>query len=118
MDGSLLRALRASRPAGVVVAATGSGNTTADLLAAAQELMGDGTIIAQTTRCPHGTVAPIYAFPGGGATWQRAGALPAVFDGPKTRVALALASLPGSIGPRWVACSRASGRPRESHTLR
>ena len=90
MDGTLLRALRASRPAGVVVAATGSGNTAADLLAAAQELMGEGTIVAQTTRCPHGTVAPIYAFPGGGAMWQRAGALPSVFDGPKTRVALAL----------------------------
>ena len=90
MDGTLLRALRASHPAGVVVAATGSGNTAADLLAAAQELMSDGTIVAQTTRCPHGTVAPIYAFPGGGAMWQRAGALPSVFDGPKTRVALAL----------------------------
>lgn len=90
MDGTLLRALRTSHPAGVVVAATGSGNTAADLLAAAQELMSDGTIVAETTRCPHGTVAPIYAFPGGGAMWQRAGALPSVFDGPKTRVALAL----------------------------
>jgi L-asparaginase len=90
MDGTLLRALRSSHPAGVVVAATGSGNTAADLLAAAQELMSDGTIVAQTTRASHGTVAPIYAFPGGGAMWQRAGALPSVFDGPKTRVALAL----------------------------
>jgi L-asparaginase len=90
MDGTLLRALRPSHPAGVVVAATGSGNTAADLLAAAQELMSDGTIVAQTTRASHGTVAPIYAFPGGGAMWQRAGALPSVFDGPKTRVALAL----------------------------
>jgi L-asparaginase len=90
MDGTLLRALRASRPAGVVVAATGSGNTAADLLVAATELMSDGTIVAETTRCSHGTVAPVYAFPGGGAMWQRAGALPSVFDGPKTRVALAL----------------------------
>ena len=90
IDGTLLRALRPTHPAGVVVAATGAGNTAADLLAAAQELMTDGTIVAHTTRCPHGTVAPIYAFPGGGAMWQRAGALPSVFDGPKTRVALAL----------------------------
>jgi L-asparaginase/Glu-tRNA(Gln) amidotransferase subunit D len=52
--------------------------------------MSDGTIVAETTRCPHGTVAPIYASAGGGAMWQRAGALPSVFDGPKTRVALAL----------------------------
>jgi hypothetical protein len=35
-------------------------------------------------------VDPIYAFPGGGATWQRAGAILSRFDGPKTRVALAL----------------------------
>jgi L-asparaginase len=90
MDGTLLRALRPTHPAGVVVAATGSGNTAADLLAAASELMSDGTIVAETTRCAHGTVAPIYAFPGGGAMWQRAGALPSVFDGPKSRVALAL----------------------------
>ena len=90
MDGTLLRALLSSHPAGVVVAATGSGNTAADLLAAASELMSGGTVVAETTRCAHGTVAPTYAFPGGGAMWQRAGALPSVFDGPKTRVALAL----------------------------
>ncbi|MDL2335184.1 MAG: asparaginase [Chloroflexota bacterium] len=90
IDGTLLRALRPLHPAGLVVAATGSGNTGADLLAAATELISDGTVIAQTTRCARGTVAPIYAFPGGGAMWQRAGALPSVFDGPKTRVALAL----------------------------
>ncbi len=35
MDGTLLRGLAASRPRGVVVAATGSGNTHPDLLAAA-----------------------------------------------------------------------------------
>ncbi|MEP7379441.1 MAG: asparaginase domain-containing protein, partial [Chloroflexota bacterium] len=90
IDGTLLRVLRPLHPAGVVVAATGSGNTGADLLTAASELMSDGTIVAQTTRCAHGTVAPIYANAGGGAMWQRAGALPSVFDGPKTRVALAL----------------------------
>ena len=90
MDGSLVRLLGAQRPAGLVVAATGSGNTGPDLLQAAQELMGAGTVVALTTRCPTGTVAPGYAFPGGGATWQRAGALLSVHDGPKTRVAVAL----------------------------
>lgn len=95
IDGALLRAIRPSRPAGVVVAATGAGNTSADLLAAASELMSDGTLVAQTTRCAHGTVAPTYAFPGGGAMWQRAGALPSIYDGPKTRVILALALAAG-----------------------
>lgn len=89
-DGTLLRLLGPSRPPGVVVAATGSGNTTPDLLDAARELMAAGTIVAHTTRCPTGTVHPTYAFPGGGAMWHTAGALPSAFDGPKTRVALAL----------------------------
>jgi L-asparaginase len=90
IDGTLLRALRPSHPAGVVIAATGTGNTGADLLAAAQELMADGCVVVQTTRAPHGTIKPWYAFPGGGAQWQRAGAIPSALDGPKSRVALAL----------------------------
>lgn len=90
MDGTLVRLVRPSRPSGLVVAATGSGNTAADLLAAAIDLMSDGVIVCLSTRCPAGTVAPIYAFPGGGATWQQAGALLSMLDGPKTRVALAL----------------------------
>ena len=90
MDGTLVRALAPLEPPGLVVAATGSGNTHPDLLAACVELMNSGTVVCLTTRCPRGIVAPIYAFPGGGATWQRAGALLSLLDGPKTRVALAL----------------------------
>ena len=90
MDGSLLRELARARPSGLVVAATGSGNTSADLLEAATELMSEGTVVALTTRCPTGEAAPTYAFPGGGVTWQRAGALVSTLDGPRTRVALAL----------------------------
>jgi len=90
MDGSIVRGLAHGHPRGLVVAATGSGNTSADLLAAAAELMADGTTVVLTTRCAKGVVVPIYAFPGGGATWQRAGAILSAFDGPKSRVALAL----------------------------
>ena len=90
MDGALIRGIAAARPRGLVVAAMGAGNTSADMLAAATELMASGTIVAETTRCPTGTVGPIYATPGGGATWQRAGAIQSIYDGPKTRVALAL----------------------------
>ena len=90
MDGALVRGLAAHEPRGLVVAATGTGNTHPDLLAAARGLMDIGTTVALTTRCPAGTVDPIYAFPGGGATWQQAGAILSRFDGPKTRVALAL----------------------------
>ncbi len=90
MDGALMRGLAAHRPRGLVVAATGSGNTSPDVLAAALELMAAGTQVCLTTRCPGGTVDPIYAFPGGGATWQQAGVMMSNLDGPKSRVALAL----------------------------
>jgi len=90
VDGTLVRLLRGSSPAGLVVAATGAGNTHPDLLAAARELMDDGTVVCLTTRCWTGRVAPAYAFPGGGAQWQRAGALLSALPAPKCRVALAL----------------------------
>lgn len=90
IDGALVRGLAPLRPRGLVVAATGSGNTHPELLAAASELAAEGTILVETTRCATGMVAPIYAFPGGGAMWQRAGAIMSAFDGPKSRVALAI----------------------------
>lgn len=90
MDGSLVRLLRGSPPQGLVVAATGAGNTHPDLLDAARELMGEGTVVCLTSRCWTGRVAPAYAFPGGGAQWQRAGALLSALSGPKCRIALAL----------------------------
>ncbi len=90
MDGVLLRLTLETGPVGVVVAATGSGNTHPDVLAAAQELMARGVAVCLTTRCWSGHVAPAYGFPGGGAQWQRAGAILSRLDGPKCRVALAL----------------------------
>ncbi len=91
MDGALVRAARTTRPAGFVVAATGAGNTHADLLAACREAMADGLTVALTTRCVSGLAAPAYGFPGGGATWVEAGALLCgTLNGPKARVAVAL----------------------------
>jgi L-asparaginase len=90
-DGRLLRlAVEAGSP-GVVVAATGAGNTDPDLLAAAEEAMARGVPVVLTTRCPAGRVTAAYGFPGGGAAWARAGAMFAGhLSGPKARVALAL----------------------------
>jgi len=91
MDGSPIDALRASGADGFVVAATGAGNTSAALLAAAERAMADGLPVALTTRSPSGAASADYAFPGGGATWVRAGAMLAGhLGGPKARVALAL----------------------------
>jgi len=91
MDGSLLDAAAALNPAGIVVEATGAGNTAAALLEAATRAMEQGIVVALTSRCPAGAAETGYAFPGGGATWQRAGALVAGhLSGPKVRIALAV----------------------------
>src|SRR5687768_5828959 len=45
MDGAAIRGLAPLRPRGLVVAATGSGNTHPDMLAAARELMATGTVV-------------------------------------------------------------------------
>jgi L-asparaginase len=91
MDGMPIDALRAAGTDGFVVAATGAGNTSAPLLAAAERAMADGVPVALTTRSPSGTASADYAFPGGGATWVRAGAmLTGHLGGPKARVALAM----------------------------
>jgi L-asparaginase len=90
MDGALLNALAPLEASGVVIAATGAGNTSPALLESARRLMAAGTIVALTTRAASGAATPAYAFEGGGATWVRAGAILAGhLNGPKTRVALA-----------------------------
>jgi L-asparaginase len=90
-DGRALDRSVGSGVRGVVVAATGSGNTHPDLLRAARDAMAAGIPVALTSRTGAGPVGPFYAFPGGGATWQRAGALMAGSLTPvQARVALAL----------------------------
>lgn len=91
MDGALVDAAASLRPAGIVVEATGAGNTAASVVEAAGRAMEQGIAVAFTTRCPAGAASAAYAFPGGGATWVRAGAMLAGhLSGPKARIALAL----------------------------
>jgi L-asparaginase len=90
-DGNLVRAAVAQGAAGIVVEATGSGNTDPDLLEAAVEAMRSRIPVVLTTRCAAGGVGPLYGFPGGGRSWLEAGAILAgTLSGPKARVALAL----------------------------
>ena len=78
-------------PAGLVVAATGGGNTPEPVLAAARELIGRGIPVILTTRCPTGQPRPGYAFPGGSSEWWEAGAIfSGTLGGPKSRVLLSL----------------------------
>jgi L-asparaginase len=79
-------------PAGLVVAATGGGNTPVALLDLARALIARGRPVVLTTRCPSGKPAKGYGFPGGSTTWWEAGA---IFSGTlgslKSRVLVALA---------------------------
>jgi L-asparaginase len=91
MDGALVRAATAMGARGLVVAATGSGNTHPDVLAAAVEAMAAGIPVVLATRCVAGRVSASYGFPGGGARWLAAGAIPAgALGAPKARILLAL----------------------------
>jgi L-asparaginase len=91
MDGSLLDAALAAGADGIVVAATGAGNTDPTLLAAAERAMATGIPVALATRCPAGRAGAAYAFPGGGARWIQAGAIPVGhLCAVKARVALAI----------------------------
>ncbi len=90
-DATLLDAAIAAGADGIVVAATGSGNTDPSLLAAAERAMAAGIPVALASRCPAGRATAGYAFRGGGAEWLRAGAMPVgALCALKVRVALAL----------------------------
>lgn len=90
-DGALIDAAVAAGAAGIVVAATGTGNTDPSLLEASQRAMEAGIPVALASRCLAGRPTATYAFPGAGANWLKAGALPVGhLCALKVRIALAL----------------------------
>jgi L-asparaginase len=92
MDGQPIRAAVEAGAAGIVVAATGAGNTDPDLLRAAEEAMARDVPVVLASRCRSGGVGPLYGFAGGGRSWQEAGAILAgTLNGPKARVLVSLA---------------------------
>ena len=104
MDAAILDAAATLRPAAIVVAATGAGNTSPELLAAAERAMAAGIPVVLASRSPSGATGTRYAFPGGGATWVRAGAMPAgTLTAPKARIATALGLGGGLRGPELAA---------------
>jgi L-asparaginase len=91
MDGTLIDAAVAAGADAIVIAATGAGNTTPELLEAGQRATAAGIPVVLATRCVAGAAGTEYAFPGGGATWARAGAIVAgTLCATKVRVAVAL----------------------------
>lgn len=91
-DDRLFRASIASGARGIVMAATGAGNTSPVLVEAARDAIGAGIPVVLATRVLSGRARGAYGFPGGGAHWLDIGAIPAgILGGPKARVVLALA---------------------------
>ena len=90
-DAGAVKPAITPEPAGLVVAATGGGNTPPFVLAAARELIASGIPVMLTTRCPSGQPRPGYAFPGGSSEWWEAGAIfSGTLGGPKSRVLMSL----------------------------
>jgi L-asparaginase len=91
MDARIIDAAVGLGPAGLVVAATGSGNTSPELLDAGRRAIESGVPLVLASRAASGAAGVGYAFPGGGATWVRAGAMLAGTLVPsKARIALAV----------------------------
>jgi len=91
-DGSIIRLATRAGARGLVVEGAGTGNTPLDVLTASVEAMQAGIPVVMATRCSAGSAKPMYAFPGGGATWRDAGALFAGYiSGLKARLMLSLA---------------------------
>ncbi|MBB2901324.1 L-asparaginase [Kineococcus radiotolerans] len=76
-DGALLDAARELGARGVVLQGLGSGNATAEVVAAVARAVAAGVVVVLTTRVPAGPVATSYGSGGGGAELAAAGAVPA-----------------------------------------
>ncbi len=115
MDPRILDAAIGLEPAGIVVAATGSGNTSSALLAAGERAIAAGIPLVLASRTASGAAGTGYAFPGGGATWVRAGAMLAgTLSAPKARIALSVGLGAGLRGPdlaRFLAGPPGTSRP-------
>jgi L-asparaginase len=92
LDASIIDLVRQAGARGIVIAATGAGNTHPAFVERASAAIEAGVPVVLTTRCPSGRARPAYGFPGGGVSWQRAGAVFGGFlGGLKARVLLSLA---------------------------
>jgi len=90
MDGGLLDACVALGARGIVLAGLGSGNATAEVVAAVQRATDAGVAVVLTTRVGSGPVATSYGAGGGGHELAAAGAVPVGrLKAPQARVLLA-----------------------------
>ncbi|GAC70018.1 asparaginase [Gordonia soli] len=87
----VIAAALAQNTAGVVVSATGSGNTHPDIAAEISRAIRGGTPVIVTSRVPHGAVVPTYGGGGGAVDLVRAGAIVSEWlRAPQARIVLML----------------------------
>lgn len=88
-DDTALRAHAAAGARGLILEATGSGNTPPTLVSAVSELTSAGLIVVVSSRVHRGSIAPLYGGSGGGRELVAAGAIPAGWMRPsQARIAL------------------------------
>ncbi|WP_433627598.1 asparaginase [Halomicrococcus sp. NG-SE-24] len=75
VDDAAIRAAQDRGVDGIVVEATGLGNTTAPLGRAIADVVDAGTPVVVASRCPAGSVTPVYGGDGGGETLREHGAI-------------------------------------------
>ncbi|GAA4399535.1 asparaginase [Tsukamurella soli] len=101
-DGTLLRAAVAAGADGVVLLATGNGNTTVELAAAVREAIESGVTVVVCSRVPTGAVDALYGGGGGALDLVDAGAIVSRrLRAGQARVAL-LALLAAGVGEQWI----------------
>ncbi len=85
----LIAAAVAQNAAGIVLAATGSGNSQPDITAEVSLAVQHGVVVVITSRVPYGEVRPTYGGGGGGVDLERAGAVVSPWlRAPQARMAL------------------------------
>ena len=91
-DGTLIQAAVAAGAKGLVIQATGSGNTNVAMFDAIKETISGGIVVVISTRVPNGRVLPMYGFKGSGKSLKDIGAVFADNLSPqKARILLMLA---------------------------
>lgn len=101
-DGALLDAAVAAGARGIVLAGTGSGNTTVALADAVRRAIDAGVVVVISTRIAAGEVDAAYGGGGGAADLVAAGALLSRRLRPGQARVVLLALLAAGVAPRWI----------------
>ena len=101
-DGSLVDAAVRAETKGIVIQAFGMGNVNPPVFDAIKKALRHNIPVVISTRVPHGDVAPIYGFEGGGKTLLDAGAIFAGDLSPQKSRILLMLVLQAGVSPQGI----------------